>query len=59
VYAVVSWLRWAGLITQHGRAGYSVPSPARFQSSLEAAWNQLKEIPHQASSEERHGSTSA
>jgi len=41
VYAVVSWLKWAGMVLQHGRQGYNVVRPQSFISSVEAAWQSL------------------
>lgn len=40
-YAVVSWLKWAGMILQHGRQGYTVVRPQTFASSIESAWQSL------------------
>lgn len=41
VYAVVSWLKWAGMVIQHGRQGYTVVRPQTFASSIESAWQSL------------------
>ena len=41
VYAVVLWLKWAGMVLQHGRQGYTVIRPQTFASSLETAWQSL------------------
>lgn len=41
VYAVVSWLKWAGMVLQHGRQGYTVVRPKTFSSSVETAWQAL------------------
>ncbi|MBY0112959.1 MAG: hypothetical protein K2Y21_09065 [Phycisphaerales bacterium] len=40
-YAVVSWLKWAGMVLQHGRQGYTVVRPQTFASSIETAWQSL------------------
>lgn len=40
-YAVVSWLKWAGMVLQHGRKGYTVIRPQTFKASVEAAWRAL------------------
>lgn len=40
-YAVVSWLKWAGMVLQHGRQGYTVVRPQTFASSIESAWQSL------------------
>jgi hypothetical protein len=42
-YAVVSWLKWAGMVLQHGRQGYTVVRPQTFASSIETAWQSLPE----------------
>lgn len=41
VYAVVSWLKWAGMVLQHGRQGYTIVRPQTFASAVEAAWQSL------------------
>lgn len=43
IYAVVSWLKWAGLVLQHGRQGYTAVRPQTFISSFEIAWQSLSE----------------
>ena len=40
-YAVVSWLKWAGMVLQHGRQGYTVVRPQTFSTSIETAWQSL------------------
>lgn len=40
-YAVVSWLKWAGMVLQHGRQGYTVVRPQTFATSIESAWQSL------------------
>jgi hypothetical protein len=40
-YAVVSWLKWAGMVLQHGRQGYTVVRPQTFASSIETVWQSL------------------
>jgi hypothetical protein len=41
-YAWLAWLRSAGLVTQHGRQGYSVINAATFETDIEKA---LMELP--------------
>lgn len=41
MYAVVSWLKWAGMILQHGRQGYTIIRPQTIASSIETAWQSL------------------
>lgn len=41
VYAVVAWLKWVGMVLQHGRQGYTMIRPQTFDSSLSAAWQAL------------------
>ena len=43
MYAVVSWLKWAGMILQHGRQGYTVIRPQTIASSIKTAWQSLPE----------------
>ncbi len=43
LYVALAWMRWAGLVVQHGRQGYSLPAPARFLDDLKSAWTQLSE----------------
>lgn len=43
IYAVVSWLKWAGMVLQHGRQGYTVVRPQTFASSIETAWQSLSQ----------------
>jgi hypothetical protein len=40
-YAVVSWLKWAGMVLQHGRQGYTIVRPQTFSTSIETAWQSL------------------
>jgi hypothetical protein len=40
-YAVVSWLKWAGMVLQHGRRGYTIVRPQTFATSTETAWQSL------------------
>lgn len=40
-YAVASWLKWAGMVLQHGRQGYTIVRPQTFATSIEAAWQSL------------------
>lgn len=41
VYAVVAWLKWSGMVLQHGRQGYTVVRPKTFSDSVQAAWQAL------------------
>jgi hypothetical protein len=41
VYAAMLWLKWSGMLLQHGRQGYTVVRPQTFDSSLETAWKSL------------------
>lgn len=40
-YIVISLLKQAGLIEQHGRKGYSIPREAEFRDAVEALWKKL------------------
>ena len=37
-YVCLAWLRSAGLVTQHGRQGYSLPKGIELEKSVEALW---------------------
>ena len=41
IYVVVSWLKWAGMVLQHGRQGYTVIRPQTFAKTIEIAWKEL------------------
>lgn len=41
IYAAMSWLKWAGMVLQHGRQGYTVVRPQTFGSSVQTAWHSL------------------
>jgi hypothetical protein len=41
VYAAISWLKWSGMMLQHGRQGYTVVRPQTFDSSVDTAWQSL------------------
>lgn len=41
VYVTVSWLKWHGLLLQHGRQGYTIVRPQTFVGSVETAWQAL------------------
>jgi hypothetical protein len=41
VYVVLAWLKWSGLVIQHGRQGYTVASPRQFSDLVWSAWEQL------------------
>lgn len=41
LYAVLSWLKWCGLLLQHGRQGYTIVKPATFMNSVDTAWKAL------------------
>jgi len=43
-YAWLAWLRYAGLVKQHGRQGYTLVKAATFQTDIEKA---LVELPAQ------------
>lgn len=40
-YAAISWLKWAGMVIQHGRQGYTVIRPQTFASAIDTAWQSL------------------
>ncbi len=40
-YACLAWLKSAGLVTQHGRQGYSLPKGIELEKSVEALWANL------------------
>jgi hypothetical protein len=40
-YVCLAWLKSAGLVTQHGRQGYSLPKGIVLQKSVEALWANL------------------
>lgn len=40
-YLTLAWLRAAGLIVQHGRQGYSLPTGTDLASAADARWNEL------------------
>jgi hypothetical protein len=40
-YLTLAWLRSAGLITQHGRQGYSLPPEVNTEREAERQWSQL------------------
>jgi hypothetical protein len=37
-YVCLAWLKSAGLVTQHGRQGYSLPKGIELEKSVEALW---------------------
>ena len=41
VYLVLAWLMTLGLVSKHGRSGYSVPSPQALVTDVETAWEGL------------------
>jgi len=43
VYLVIAWWRSAGLLDQHGRQGYSIPSANQLHQAVESAWMKLPE----------------
>jgi hypothetical protein len=44
VYLCIAWFRRAGLVVQHGRRGYSLPTAAaQFPAKVKAAWAELRE----------------
>ncbi len=40
-YVCLAWLKFAGLVTQHGRQGYSLPKGIELEKSVEALWGNL------------------
>jgi hypothetical protein len=40
-YVCLAWLKSAGLVTQHGRQGYSLPKGIELATSVEALWANL------------------
>jgi hypothetical protein len=44
VYLCLAWLRKLGLVTQHGRKGYSVSHSEKIELSAEKAWQRLPPI---------------
>lgn len=44
VYLCLAWLRKLGLVTQHGRKGYSISSPEKVELNTEKAWQGLPPI---------------
>jgi hypothetical protein len=40
-YVCVAWLKFAGLVIQHGRQGYSLPKGIELEKSVEALWANL------------------
>jgi hypothetical protein len=40
-YAAILWLKWCGMLLQHGRQGYTVVRPQTFDNSVETAWKSL------------------
>jgi len=43
IYAVMAWLKWSGMIIQHGRQGYNVVRPKTFAASVETSWQSLRQ----------------
>jgi hypothetical protein len=41
VYVALAWLKWSGLIVQHGRQGYTVALPQKFTELAWSSWDQL------------------
>jgi hypothetical protein len=41
-YLTLAWLRGAGLITQHGRQGYSLPAGSNLERESDRQWGELK-----------------
>jgi hypothetical protein len=42
-YLCLAWLRSVGLVTQHGRQGYSIPKGLILEAGVEERWQQLIE----------------
>jgi hypothetical protein len=40
-YVCLAWLKFAGLVIQHGRQGYSLPKGIELEKSVEALWANL------------------
>jgi hypothetical protein len=40
-YVCLAWLKWAGLVIQHGRQGYSLPRGTELERSVETLWANL------------------
>jgi len=40
-YLCLAWLKAVGLVTQHGRRGYSLSHPTRFESEAQEHWQRL------------------
>lgn len=40
-YLCLAWLRALGLVTQHGRQGYSLPDGVKLHDSVQAHWSRL------------------
>jgi hypothetical protein len=40
-YVCLAWLKSAGLVTQHGRQGYSLPKGIELEKSVETLWTNL------------------
>jgi hypothetical protein len=41
VYICLAWLRITKLLIQHGRQGYSISHPMRFESDVEKSWQKI------------------
>ena len=41
-YLCLAWLKSVGLVTQHGRQGYSLPKGIELEKSVEALWAGLQ-----------------
>jgi len=41
VYICLAWLRMTNILVQHGRQGYSISHPARFESDVEKCWQKI------------------
>ena len=41
VYLCLAWLRTTSLLTQHGRQGYSIAHPSRFEAEVESHWQRI------------------
>jgi hypothetical protein len=40
-YVCLAWLKFSGLVTQHGRQGYSLPKGIELEKSVETIWADL------------------
>jgi len=41
-YVALAWLRHLGLVTQHGRSGYSIPKASGLSAAVASSWDRLQ-----------------